>query len=154
MNNHFAKLIDLEPDQVYYFVIKDKEFTSDRFWFRTAPDKPKAFTFVAGGDTKSSDPPLTAGRLSNQMVAKLRPLFVIFNGDFCSGNGTDDDDWQQWLDDWTFLTTTNDGRLIPIVPVHGNHEDGDYTVLNKLFNAPYQYGNDEYVYYSKCIGGE
>ena len=153
MNNHFAKLSELEPDQVYYFVIKDSAFTSDRFWFRTAPDKPQAFTFVAGGDTKSSDPPLTAGRLSHKMVAKLRPLFVIFNGDFCSGDGTDDDDWQQWLDDWTFLTTTNDGRLIPIVPVHGNHEDGDYTVLNKLFDAPYQYGNEEYVYYSLSFGG-
>ncbi len=154
MNNHFAKLADLEPDQVYYFVIKDMEFTSDRFWFRTAPDKPKAFTFIAGGDTKSSDPPLTAGRLSNQMVAKLRPLFVIFNGDFCSGNGTNDDDWQQWLDDWTFLTTTDDGRLIPIVPVHGNHEDGDYTVLNKLFDAPFQYDNEEYVYYSISFGAD
>lgn len=153
MNNHFAELSNLEPDQVYYFVIKDIEFTSDRFWFRTAPDKPKAFTFVAGGDTKSGDPPLTAGRLSNKMIAKLRPLFVIFNGDFCSGNGTDDDDWQQWLDDWTFLTTTNDGRLIPIIPVHGNHEDGDYTVLNKLFNAPYQFENEENVYYSLSFGG-
>ena len=154
MNNHFAKLSNLEADQVYYFVIKDSEYTSDRFWFRTAPDEAKAFTFLAGGDTKSSGPALTAGRLSHKMVAKLRPLFVIFNGDFCSGNGTDDDDWQQWLDDWTFLTTTNDGRLIPIVPVHGNHEDGDYTVLNKLFNAPYQYENEENVYYSLSFGGD
>jgi phosphodiesterase/alkaline phosphatase D-like protein len=127
MNNHFVKLHNLEPDQNYYFVIKDNEYTSDRFWFKTAPDKPKAFTFIAGGDTKSSDPPLTAGRFSNRMVAKLRPLFVIFNGDFCSGRGVDDEDWQQWLNDWTFLTTTDDGRIIPIIPVHGNHEDGDYT---------------------------
>jgi hypothetical protein len=152
MNNHFAKLSNLEPDQIYYFVIKDSEYTSDRFWFRTAPDVPEPFTFIAGGDTKSSDPPLTAGRLSHQMVAKLRPLFVIFNGDFCSGSGVDDDDWQQWLNDWTFLTTTNDGRMIPIIPVHGNHEDGDYTVLNKLFNAPYQYDDEENVYYSLSFG--
>jgi hypothetical protein len=153
MNNHFATLQNLEPDQTYYFVVKDSEFTSDRFWFKTAPDKPKAFTFVAGGDTKSSGPPLTAGRLSHRMVAKLRPLFVIFNGDFCSGSGTDDDDWQQWLNDWTFLTTTDDGRMIPIIPVHGNHEDGDKTVLNKLFNAPYQYDDEENVYYSHSFGG-
>jgi hypothetical protein len=153
MNNHFAKLSSLEPDQIYYFVIKDDAYTSDRFWFKTAPNEPKPFTFVAGGDTKSSDPALTAGRLSHQMVAKLRPLFVIFNGDFCSGNGTNDDDWQQWLNDWTFLTTTDDGRLIPIIPVHGNHEDGDYTVLNKLFNAPYQYNDEENIYYSLSFGG-
>ena len=152
MNNHFATLRDLEPDQTYHFIIRDSEYTSDRFWFRTAPDKPKAFTFISGGDTKSSDPPLTAGRLSHRMVAKLRPLFAIFNGDFCSGDGTNDDDWQQWLNDWTFLTTTKDGRMIPIIPVHGNHEDGDYTVLNKLFNAPYQYDDEENVYYSLSFG--
>jgi len=152
MNNHFTTLQNLEPDQTYYFVIKDSEFTSDRFWFKTAPDKPKAFTFIAGGDTKSSDPPLTAGRLSHRMVAKLRPLFVIFNGDFCSGDGTKDDDWQQWLNDWTFLTTTEEGRMIPIIPVHGNHENGDKTVLNKLFNAPFQYDEDENVYYSLSFG--
>jgi len=154
MNTHFAKLSDLEPNQIYYFVVKDSEYTSDRFWFRTAPDMPQAFTFISGGDTKSSEPPLTAGRLSHKMVAKLRPLFVIFNGDFCSGNGTDDDDWQQWLNDWTFLTTTEDGRMIPIIPVHGNHEDGDYTVINKLFNAPYQYDDEENVYYSLSFGGD
>jgi hypothetical protein len=152
MNNHFATLQNLEPDQTYYFVVKDSTYTSDRFWFKTAPDKPKAFTFISGGDTKSSGPPLTAGRLSHQMVAKLRPLFVIFNGDFCSGSGTNDDDWQQWLNDWTFLTTTDDGRMTPIIPVHGNHEDGDYTVLNKLFNAPYQYDDEENVYYSLSFG--
>lgn len=152
MNNYFATLRDLQPDQTYYFVINDSEYTSDRFWFITAPNQPKPFTFIAGGDTKSSDPPLTAGRLSHRMVAKLRPLFVIFNGDFCSGEGTNDDDWQQWLNDWTFLTTTEDGRMIPIIPVHGNHEDGDYTVLNKLFNAPYQYEDKENVYYSLSFG--
>jgi len=153
MNNHFATLQNLEPEQNYYFVIRDNEYTSDRFWFKTAPDQPKAFTFIAGGDTKSIDPPLTAGRLSHRMVAKLRPLFVIFNGDFCSGNGTNDEDWQRWLDDWAFLTTTDDGRMIPIIPVHGNHEDGDYTVLNKLFNVPYQYDNEENIYYSLSFGG-
>jgi len=57
------------------------------------------------------------------------------------------------LNDWTFLTTTGDGRLIPIIPVHGNHEDGDYTVLNKLFNSPYQYNDEENVYYSLSVGG-
>jgi len=154
MNNHFATLKNLEPHQIYYFVIRDNEYTSDRFWFKTAPDEPTAFTFIAGGDTKSSNPALTAGRLSHRMVAKLRPLFVIFNGDFCSGNGTNDDDWQQWLNDWTFLTTTDDGRMIPIIPVHGNHEDGDYTLLNKLFNAPYQYEDEENIYYSLSFGDD
>jgi len=154
MNNYFAQLSGLTPDTYYYFVIKDEESVTDRFWFKTAPDQPEPFTFVAGGDTKSGGAPLTAGRLSNQMVAKLRPLFVVFSGDFTSGDGTNDERWQIWLNDWTNLTTTADGRMIPIIPIHGNHEDGDSTVLNKLFNAPYQHNNDENIYYSLSFGGD
>ncbi len=154
MNTHFAKITGLKPDKVYYFVINDSEDVSKRFWFRTAPGKPKPFTFIAGGDTKSSGTALEAGRLSNKMVAKLRPLFVVFNGDFTSGDGTNDERWKLWLDDWATLTTTKDGRMIPIIPVHGNHENGDKSVLNKLFNVPYQNGNEENIFYSISFGGD
>lgn len=153
MNTHFAKLTGLKPNQVYYFIIKDNEGVSSRYWFRTAPDKPQPFTFIAGGDTKSEGTALEAGRASNKMVAKLRPLFVIFNGDFTTGDGTNDERWKLWLDDWMNLTTTSDGRMIPIVPVHGNHENGDKTVLNKLFDAPFQNNVEENIYYSLSYGG-
>lgn len=153
MTTHFAKLTNLDPDQEYYFVIKDDKGVSERYWFRTAPDTPKAFTFVAGGDTKSEDAPLEAGRASNRIVAKLRPLFVMFNGDFCSGNGTYPDRWHTWLRDWHELTTTEDGRMIPIFPVHGNHENGDHANLNYIFNAPYQDNDSSKIYYSVSFGG-
>ncbi len=153
MNTHFAKLSNLDPDQVYYFVIKDDAGVSDRYWFRTAPDKPKAFTFIAGGDTKSAGAALEAGRASNRIVAKLRPLFVMFNGDFCSGNGTEPERWHIWLKDWHKLTTTPDGRMIPIFPVHGNHENGDHANLNYIFNAPYQGSDSSQIYYSVSFGG-
>lgn len=154
MNTYFTKLTDLRPDKTYYFIIKDSETVGKRYWFKTAPDKPKPFTFISGGDTKSKDPELTAGRLSNKMVAKLRPLFVIFNGDFTTGDGTNDERWKLWLDDWTKLTTTSDDRLIPIIPVHGNHENGDKSVLSKLFDVPFQVGNEENIYYSLSFGGD
>ena len=153
MNTHFTKLTDLKPDQVYYFIIKDSEGIGERFWFRTASARPQPFTFIAGGDTKSSGTALEAGRASNKMVAKLRPLFVIFNGDFTSGDGTNAERWQLWLDDWMQMTTTNDGRMIPIVPVHGNHENGDKTVLHNLFDVPYQNNVEENIYYSLTFGG-
>ena len=107
--------------------------SNERFYFKTAPDKPKAFTFVIGGDTKSFEESYQAGLASNKMVAKLSPLFVIFNGDFNSGNGTYPERWHQWLRDWDTLTTTPQGRKIPIVPIHGNHENGNKTILNKIF---------------------
>ena len=46
MNTCYTKLENLEPDQTYYFVIKDSVGISNRFYFLTAPDKPKAFTFI------------------------------------------------------------------------------------------------------------
>ena len=154
MNTHFAKLTNLESDHAYYFVIKDDFGVSERYWFRTAPDMPKSFTFVAGGDTKSEGEALEAGRASNRLVAKLRPLFVMFNGDFCSGNGTVPDRWHTWLKDWHELTTTADGRMIPIFPVHGNHENGDHANLNYIFNAPYQDNDSSKIYYSLSFGGD
>ncbi len=154
MITHFVKLTNLEPDQKYYFVIKDDSGVSDRYWFRTAPDKPKAFTFIAGGDTKSEDEPLEAGRATHRLTAKLRPLFVMFNGDFCSGNGTVPERWHTWLKDWHELTTTPDGRMIPIFPVHGNHENGDHANLNYIFNAPYQDNDSSKIFYSTSFGGD
>ncbi len=154
MNNHFAKLNGLLPDTAYYFVIKDSVGISERMWFKTAPDTPQPFTCIVGGDSKSSGAPLEAGRNSNRMVAKLRPLFVQYNGDFISGDGTSDFGWQQWFDDWAAQTKSSDGRMYPIVPVHGNHENGDLTVLHKLFDVPYQNGNMANNYYSLNIGGD
>jgi len=153
MNTHYAEIKNLEPDQNYYFVIKDEIGVSKRFYFKTAPDKPQAFTFIGGGDTKSFEESYIAGQASNKMVAKLSPLFVMFNGDFNSGNGTYPERWHQWLRDWDTLTTTPQGRKIPIVAVHGNHENGDKTVLNKIFNAPFQHGDSSNIYYSLSFGG-
>ncbi|MCC5930223.1 MAG: metallophosphoesterase family protein [Cyclobacteriaceae bacterium] len=154
MTTHFTKLSNLKPDTEYYFVIKDDTGVSERYWFKTAPDKPEAFTFIAGGDTKSSGDPLEAGRASHRLVSKLRPLFVMFNGDFCSGDGTDPEAWQLWLKDWHELTTTDDGRMIPIFPLHGNHENGDKANLNYIFNSPYQYNDSSHIYYSVSFGGD
>ena len=155
MNNNFAKLSGLQPDTAYYFVIRDSETVSQRMWFRTAHNSPKPFTFISGGDTKSVGNAYLAGLQSNRMVPKLRPLFILYGGDFTSGDGTNDEYWQQWLSDWATLTMTEDGRIFPILPVHGNHEDGDFEQLYRLFGA----GNDDpeqsenYTYYSLSIGG-
>ncbi|WP_295878871.1 DNRLRE domain-containing protein [uncultured Thiohalocapsa sp.] len=135
MNNHFAKLGGLLPDTAYRFVIADSDGAGECMWFRTAPNTPKAFTYITGGDTKSSGDALQAGRWSNQMVAKLRPLFVLFTGDFNSGDGTSDASWLQWLTDWSEGTKSGDGRMYPILAVHGNHEDGDFEVLYNLFDS-------------------
>ena len=51
MNNHFARLKNLEGNTAYNFVIKDNKGTTKRFWFKTAPSNNDKVSFIAGGDS-------------------------------------------------------------------------------------------------------
>lgn len=143
MNNHFVRLENLKPDTAYYFVVCDSEGVGRRLWFKTAPDKPQPFTFVAGGDSRTNRDPRREG---NKLVAKLRPLFVLFGGDY-SGSGTAPQ-WAEWFEDWQ-LTIGEDGRIPPIIATHGNHENADMQMMEHLFDTPHP---DQY--YSLGIGGD
>jgi hypothetical protein len=139
MNNQFARLQNLLPNTNYYFVIKDSENTSQRFWFRTAPADNSRLSFIAGGDSRNNRTPR---QKANTLVSKLKPHAVLFGGDM-----TDDDtaaQWKNWFDDWQ-LTTSSDGRMIPIIPARGNHEDPD--VIYKLFDT-----SNENSYYALTFG--
>ncbi len=128
MDNQFARLTGLIPDTIYYFVIHDSQGSSQRFWFRTVPNDLSRLSFIAGGDSRNNRTPR---QNANELVSKLKPHAVFFGGDM-----TDDDNnsqWQAWLDDWQ-LTTSADGRMIPIVAARGNHE-GSVSVYN-LFDTP------------------
>ena len=139
--SQFTGLSGLDPDTAYYFVLKDDSGISQRYWFRTAPATPKAFSFIAGGDSRNNRTPR---QRANRLVAKLRPLFVAFTGDMIDSDNTGE--WNEWLDDWE-LTTAADGRMTPILPHRGNHENGGNSTLTHLFNAPS--GN----YYALNFGG-
>jgi len=143
MNNHFVRLENLTPDTAYYFVVCDSEGVGRRLWFRTAPATQTPFTFIAGGDSRTNPEPRREG---NKLVAKLRPLFVLFGGDY-TGSGTPEQ-WQEWLTDWQ-LTISEDGRIYPVIATHGNHENADLLMMDKLFDAPHP---DQY--YSVGVAGE
>lgn len=130
MNNRFAKLTGLIPGTNYYFVVRDTEGWSDRMWFRTAPDEPAPVTFVAGGDSRSNAEGRTWG---NRLIAKIRPLFIAHGGDYMY-YGTDQE-WDQWLDEWQ-LTKSQDGRMYPLIPTHGNHENDDRAMIYNVFDTP------------------
>ncbi len=142
MSNHFARLENLQPDTAYYFVVSDSEGVGRRLWFRTAPATPKPFTFIAGGDSRSN---AKMRREGNKLVAKLRPLFVLFGGDYTGvGNPRQ---WAEWFKDWQ-LTISEDGRIYPIIATHGNHENADLLMIEKLFDSPHP---DQY--YSLGLAG-
>ena len=140
MNNHFARLENLSPNTAYYFIIKDSESTSKRYWFKTAPDTNKKLSFIAGGDSRNNRLPR---QQANIIVSKLKPHAVLFGGDMTSGDN--DKQWNTWMDDWQ-LTTATDGRMFPIITTRGNHERSNESIYN-LFDTP-----SSKVYYALTFG--
>ncbi len=138
----FVDLKDLKANTIYYFIIKDDNSTSKRFYFLTISDNPnERLSIIAGGDSRTYREPR---QLANRLVAKLQPHFVIFDGDYTvRGSG---EEWNNWLDDWQ-LTTSKDGRMIPILAVQGNHETSK-DVFN-VFNVP-----NKKIYFSLNFGGD
>ena len=143
MTNMYARLTGLQPDTAYYFVIRDSEGVSERFWFRTAPNDPNTrLSIVAGGDSRNNRTPR---QNANKMVAKLRPHAVFFGGDMTSSSTNSQ--WQNWFDDWQ-LTIGSDGRMIPIVAARGNHESAND--IRDLFDIPTSAGGE---FYALSFGG-
>tara|TARA_B100000809_G_scaffold130660_1_gene128496 strand:+ start:29513 stop:30745 length:1233 start_codon:yes stop_codon:yes gene_type:complete len=140
MNNHFARLEDLKADTAYYFVIKDNEGTSKRFWFKTAPSKNKKLSFIAGGDSRNNQIPR---QQANILVSKLKPHAVLFGGDMTSGDNARQ--WKVWMDDWQ-LTISEDGRMYPVIAARGNHERSNNSIYH-LFDTP-----SKEIYYAITFG--
>jgi len=160
MDNQFVKLTGLTPDTKYYFVIKDSEGISERFWFKTVPNNNnERLSIISGGDSRYDTGSVNFDEAvfreyrenSNRLVAKLRPHAVLFGGDLIGSPGRLPDTMAKWLDDWQ-LTITSDDQIIPVVHSYGNHEsdnpDGDLLTLNRLFDTP------EYSYFNVKFGGD
>jgi hypothetical protein len=142
MNNHFVRLSNLQPNTVYYFVIKDSDGVSDRMSFKTAPATPnERLSIIAGGDSRNHR---EARRDANRLVSKLRPHMVVFDGDMTGGDTNQE--WKDWFDDWQ-ETMGSDGRLFPIIPARGNHESSNASIT-ELFDV-----SSNNVYYGLTFGG-
>jgi uncharacterized membrane protein len=159
ITRRFVRLSGLLPKTTYYFVIRDaNNQVSARFKFITLSDNPMdPVTFISGGDTRDGfkifgqyveDCPsgscLEQKRKGNRLVAKLRPDFVAFNGDFVMNQVTSNtmNEWNEWLNDWQ-LTNAADGRMFPMTFTQGNHEDNQD--MYNLFDVPVE------EYYSLSI---
>ncbi|MBR9920371.1 MAG: metallophosphoesterase family protein [Bacteroidetes bacterium] len=142
MKNFFAFISGLKPGTTYYFVIKDNEGVSDRYYFQTIPnDSNTRLSIIAGGDSRNNR---EARRSANLMVSKLRPHFVMFGGDMTELSTAPQ--WQSWFDDWQ-LTISPDGRITPIVVTRGNHEASNQELVD-LFQIP-----SNQAYYALNFGG-
>lgn len=146
----FARLANLSPNTMYYFVIRDANGeTSQRFKFRTLSDDPnQPVSYITGGDSRDgfkafgvyvescpSGDCLEQRREGNKLVAKIRPDFIAFNGDYVMNQITSNTrvEWNGWFDDWQ-LTVSDDGRMYPTMHTQGNHEDN--SDMYHMFDVP------------------
>ncbi len=131
---HTVELQNLDPGRNYYVAI-DHSTHPDEFHFRTIPDKRgRELVFLAGADSRTRR---DVRREMNELAAREKPEFVIFDGDFIS-TALSEQQWDDWFDDWHEQMITADGRRIPVVPAIGNHEvDGSY--LQPRENAPFYF---------------
>jgi hypothetical protein len=132
---HHAFLTNLEPSTTYYFTIVSDDRVSHEYHVITAPDGDTPFKLMYGGDSRSDR---GARKRINQTIADYvedNPsiLALVHGGDYVS-DGDDFELWNHWLQDYQ-LTTTSDGRVLPIIPTRGNHE-GDGMYYNEIFAFP------------------
>ncbi len=150
ITRNFSRLSNLQANTLYFFVLHDVQGdTSLRFSFRTLSDNPMdSVSFISGGDSRDgfkvlgvytencpSGNCIEQRRKGNRLVAKIRPDFISFNGDFVMNQVTSNTntEWNNWLEDWQ-LTISADGRMFPLLFSLGNHEDNSDAY--EMFDVP------------------
>jgi len=131
---HHVELTGLDPDTIYYFICGNSDYGwSNEYSFCAAPDQRTNFRFATGGDSRDDDRydytqwPSARDDVSKEM-AEHNPSFVLFLGDYLwssedPGPGyAENDTWDNWLGAAFKYWRTDDNRLIPQIPVIGNHE--------------------------------
>jgi hypothetical protein len=123
---HTVELDLLNPDVDYEFVIQGKPGV---YKFRTMPQHmQRPVRFAVGGDAYYY---YSNFRKMNAQIAAQDPDFIIVGGDIAYSNGKravfntknwEFNRWRTFLKEWKRQMVTSDGRLIPILPVVGNHD--------------------------------
>ncbi|NGX38703.1 MAG: hypothetical protein KR126chlam1_00013 [Chlamydiae bacterium] len=122
---HQVELTGLNENTDYFFRISDGEIHR----FRTLPNGlNRPLKVVIGGDAYMTPEPFTK---MNKEVASKDPDFVILTGDIAYSEGLrcalktlrwKIERWEEFFRIWTRDMVTKEGRIIPIVPVIGNHD--------------------------------
>ena len=153
---HTVELTGLKPKTDYYFTIADENGPrGGEFAFRTLPADNSPIRIVVGGDMD-----ITAmARKVSAVAAGLNPDLAIIGGDLAYAHGkiSKASDWDEWLDNWSELMVTTDGRLIPIIAAIGNHEINSLETQSAYDKAPFftRYLNQDDVnfsYFTRKLG--
>jgi len=114
VTRHELVLSDLKPNTDYSYAVLVQAQEVFASVFRTAPDRPRSFRFVAYGDSRSYPDDHEAVA---QAIINSQPEIVLHTGDLV-GIG---DDYASWAPEF-FEPTRNLMHHTPIFPILGNHE--------------------------------
>lgn len=132
---HTITLTELSPNTLYEFQFSPESIP---YRFQTLPATltKRPLTFITSGDAYMY---LSLFRKMNTTIAAKNPDFVIIGGDMAYSIGFKGifsnfkwqlNRWQTFLKEWTRQAVTSDNRLIPFLPILGNHD------LNKSYKYP------------------
>lgn len=123
---HTVELNHLLPDTAYLFRFSPQ---SPAHLFRTLPKTlSRPVQFVVGGDAYYY---FQLFHKMNVAISKKEPDFVVLGGDiaytlgrstFFRGKDWEVRRWQTFFKEWSDQMIASDGRIIPILPVVGNHD--------------------------------
>jgi hypothetical protein len=140
----YIQLEGLKPSTKYNVQLHCDGNESRTYYFVTAPEKDIPFKLLYVGDSRTRvDVAATISKQLGEMAAKDSSIIAaIHGGDFA--NKPYLYYWKPWLEAWD-LTTYEDGKLLPIIPVVGNHENPK---KSPLFGKMYGLEPDDLYLYS------
>ncbi|MCF7973536.1 MAG: fibronectin type III domain-containing protein [Phycisphaerae bacterium] len=133
---------NLEPETVYYVAVKTADGVGSEYHFKTAPVSDRPIKLIYGGDSRSRIETARAINIQiSQMIAQDDSIVALLHGGDYAASPTREL-WKDWLEAYA-LTTTKTRKLLPIIPVVGNHES---PAKNPMFRQAYGYpgGPDDY----------
>lgn len=135
---HTLELVDLEPGCDYEFCVgkTPQEIPKKSYLFHTMPQElARPLSFVVGGDAYQS---ATLFRKMNHQIAAQDPAFVVLGGDIAytqgyktllRSKGWQLHRWRTFLRAWKKQMISPSGKMIPILPVVGNHDVRPFTLF-------------------------
>lgn len=158
---HMAQIEGLKSDATYVFKI---EGSRREFKFRTLPPTlSREVRFVIGGDIFYYWGTEVLDRM-NRAVAYDDPDFVVLGGDLAYTTGAkrslknrqwEADRWQEFFRVMQKSMMGKDGRMIPMIPVVGNHDVHRMSAPKKVpdvFYGVFPFLKDEKAYRSLKVG--
>ena len=137
-----VQLRDLKPATRYNLTAQIGSTKGSEQYFITAPDKDAEFKLFFVGDSRSGIDNTRAVSLEMKRAMEQDPAYLclLHGGDFANKDILKD--WDPWLSAYA-LTTTDDGRILPIIPVIGNHEK-EGVLYNIAYGTPGENAEQNY----------